>query len=32
MAHGESVQLGEKKGIVYRKSKEQEALDAPRIS
>jgi hypothetical protein len=26
MAHGESVQLGEKKGIVYRKSKEQEAL------
>lgn len=26
MAHGEPVQLGEKKGIVYRKSKEQEAL------
>ncbi len=26
MAHAEPVQLGEKKGIVYRKSKEQEAL------
>lgn len=26
MAQGEPVQLGEKKGIVYRKSKEQEAL------
>jgi hypothetical protein len=27
MAHGEPVQLGDKKGIVYRKSKEQEALE-----
>jgi hypothetical protein len=27
MAHGEPVQLGEKKGVVYRKSKEQEALE-----
>ena len=27
MAHGEPVQLGEKKGLVYRKSKEQEALE-----
>lgn len=27
MAHGEPVQLGGKKGVVYRKSKEQEALE-----
>src|SRR5580658_989956 len=27
MAHGEPVQLGDKKGVVYRKSKEQEALE-----
>lgn len=27
MAHGEPVQLGEKKGVVYRRSKEQEALE-----
>jgi hypothetical protein len=27
MAHGKPVQLGDKKGVVYRKSKEQEALE-----
>jgi len=27
MAHGEPVQLGEKKGVIYRRSKEQEALE-----
>jgi hypothetical protein len=27
MAHGEPVQLGDKKGVVFRKSKEQEALE-----
>ena len=27
MAHGEPVQLGAKKGVVYRKSKEQDALE-----
>src|SRR5204862_2344940 len=27
MAHGEAVQLGDKKGVVFRKSNEQEALE-----
>jgi len=27
MAHGEPVQLGEKKGVIYRRSQEQEALE-----